>query len=383
MIITLSGAEGIAIYSRQTYNNLTSLTETATIRTSADRTISAGIVALTTFQVIVGPGGVHWILGCDSLPCPGGGLGVRTCIGIICPHNGGSTSDTSGADGSDDGDADDSDTENGDSDEGDEESSITQSSIETTKHQTTEAPSSTTLATTTSASNTAMTSSLSACSLISVPPEEDLGNDWIQTFNSTTLVTTTTVTACSLISVQPEQDPENDWTRPLSTSVTGMTGTGVTTLSSLSSSTVTEVSSSTNNRCRKLRRSNLLDRGANAETTRNEKGQSTDFSHLFKMPDFPFLFFLIHFRFSSAHSLPVFLFFFVFVSLLDRIDLKRLSTLLAAQLVSFHCSAAREILRQTATACDRVKHSVDEFDDVFGENIRFFDVYRDIGVTGH
>ena len=118
-------------------------------------------------------------------------------------------------------------------------------------------------------------------------------------------------------------------------------------------------------------RSNLLDRSANAETTRNEKGQSTNFSHLFKMPDFSFLFFLIHFRFSFVHSLSVFLFSFVFVSLFDRIDLRKLLALLAAQLVSFHCSAAREILRQTTTACDRVKHSIDEYDDVFDENIRF------------
>ena len=42
--------------------------------------------------------------------------------------------------------------------------------------------------------------------------------------------------------------------------------------------------------------SNLLDRGANAGTTRNEKGQSTDSSHLFNVPGFPFLPFLIHFR---------------------------------------------------------------------------------------
>ena len=53
----------------------------------------------------------------------------------------------------------------------------------------------------------------------------------------------------------------------------------------------------------------MPDRGANAVATRNEKGQSTDSSHLFKVPDFPFLLFLIHFRFSSAHPLPVFLFF--------------------------------------------------------------------------
>ena len=198
MITTLSDTEGIATYSRQTYSNLISLTEASTIRTSAERKISASIVALTTVPVIFGPGGVHWTPSCDSLPCPGGGLGVPTCIGIICPHNDGSTSDTSGGDRSDDGDVD-----NGDSDEGDEESSITQSDIETTKHHTTDAPSSTTLATTTSASNTTMTSSLSACSLISVPPEEDPGNDWTQTFNSTTLVPTTTVTACSLSSVQP------------------------------------------------------------------------------------------------------------------------------------------------------------------------------------
>ena len=63
--------------------------------------------------------------------------------------------------------------------------------------------------------------------------------------------------------------------------------------------------------------------------------------------------------------------------MLDRIDLKRLSTLLAVQLVSFHCSAVKRVLRQTATACDRVKHSVDDFDDVFDENIRF-SVYIEI-----
>ena len=43
--------------------------------------------------------------------------------------------------------------------------------------------------------------------------------------------------------------------------------------------------------------SNLLDRGANAGTTRNEKEQNTNFSHLFKMSDSSIFFFLIHFRF--------------------------------------------------------------------------------------
>ena len=89
------------------------------------------------------------------------------------------------------------------------------------------------------------------------------------------------------------------------------------------------------------------------------------------MFDFSFLLFLIHFRFFFVHSLSVFLFFFVFISLFDRINLKNLSTLLAAQLVFFHCSAAKRILRQTITACDRIKHSIDEYDDVFDENIRF------------
>ena len=57
--------------------------------------------------------------------------------------------------------------------------------------------------------------------------------------------------------------------------------------------------------------------------------------------------------------------------------------LLAAQLAFFHCFAARKVLRQTATACDGVKHSIAEYGGVFGENIRFFCVCRDIGVTGH
>ena len=49
----------------------------------------------------------------------------------------------------------------------------------------------------------------------------------------------------------------------------------------------------------------------------------------------------------------------------------RLSALLAAQLVLFHCPAARGVLRQAATACDRAKHSVNGCGGVFGENTRF------------
>ena len=56
---------------------------------------------------------------------------------------------------------------------------------------------------------------------------------------------------------------------------------------------------SLNNYCRiplyikyrvRQRHSNLLNRNVNAETTRNEKEQSTNFSHLFKMFDFSFFF---------------------------------------------------------------------------------------------
>ena len=120
--------------------------------------------------------------------------------------------------------------------------------------------------------------------------------------------------------------------------------------------------------------SNLLDRGANAGTTRNEKGQSTDSSHLFKVPGSPFLPFLIHFCFSPALPLPVLFFFsFVFASEPGRIDLGRLLALLAAQLPSLPLSmpAARRALRQAATACDRVKHSVEGYGGIFGETTGF------------
>ena len=50
--------------------------------------------------------------------------------------------------------------------------------------------------------------------------------------------------------------------------------------------------------------SNLLDRGANAGTTRNEIGPSRGPNHLFKVPGCPSLPFLIHFRFSPTHPRP-------------------------------------------------------------------------------
>ena len=43
----------------------------------------------------------------------------------------------------------------------------------------------------------------------------------------------------------------------------------------------------------------------------------------------------------------------------------------------FHCSAVKRVLRQTTIVCDRIKHSVDEYDDVFDENIRL-SVYIEI-----
>ena len=39
--------------------------------------------------------------------------------------------------------------------------------------------------------------------------------------------------------------------------------------------------------------------------------------------------------------------------------------------------AARRVLRQAATACDRVKHSVEGYGGVFGENV-WFSVYTEI-----
>ena len=47
-----------------------------------------------------------------------------------------------------------------------------------------------------------------------------------------------------------------------------------------------------------VRISNLLNKNANAKTTRNEIESSKDLNHLFKMFECSFLLFFIHFRFS-------------------------------------------------------------------------------------
>ena len=109
------------------------------------------------------------------------------------------------------------------------------------------------------------------------------------------------------------------------------------------------------------------------ETRKNKARTSVIYLRCLISRFFFFSFIFVFFSFIRC----LFFFFFVFVSLLDRINLKRLSTLLAAQLVFFHCFAVKRVLRQTITACDRVKHSVDDFDGVFGENIRF-SVYIEI-----
>ena len=59
------------------------------------------------------------------------------------------------------------------------------------------------------------------------------------------------------------------------------------------------------------------------------------------------------------------------------------SALLAAQPAPFRGLLLDGVLRQTAAACDRAKHSVDGYGGVFGENTRFSVYIRYFGVTGH
>ena len=125
--------------------------------------------------------------------------------------------------------------------------------------------------------------------------------------------------------------------------------------------------------------SNLHDRGANVGTTRNEIGKIRGPSHLFKMSGFPLLPFLIHFRFSPAHSLPVF-FLSCLIARSPRQGGCRRCWLLSLPLFVACCSEGASpggcSVRPGQTLGRR-------YGGVFGENTRFF-VYIDIlGVTGH
>ena len=102
------------------------------------------------------------------------------------------------------------------------------------------------------------------------------------------------------------------------------------------------------------------------------------------MPEFPFLPFLSHFRFSPTSPLPVFLFSQFSLGPVARPHRsERVSTLLTAQPASFRDLLLDGALRQTAAACDPAKHSVDRYGGIFGENTRFSVYTRYFGVTGH
>ena len=85
--------------------------------------------------------------------------------------------------------------------------------------------------------------------------------------------------------------------------------------------------------------------------------------------NFSFFLFFIYFR-SYFHLFFV-CFFLFFASLLDRINQKKISTLLTVQSVFFRDLLFDEMFRQAVTACDRIKHSIDKYKNVFDENTRF------------
>ena len=92
-------------------------------------------------------------------------------------------------------------------------------------------------------------------------------------------------------------------------------------------------------------------------------------------------FFFFSFIFVFLSLIRCLVFFFLFFRFCLRARSHRFEKVVGVVSCSacflFSMFAARRILRQTVTACDRIKYSIEEYEDVFDENIRF-SVYIEI-----